>query len=114
MVGAVGKFQARKDRADALSCRHLHTCRLETPAFRRGQGLLSIPIHATLSPVKAKTISFEQLQRDKRRERLRDERRLARGEVTPEQLQRENSLFSPDAPVEIPKLWETLRAHYAK
>ena len=37
--------------------------------------------------VKAKTASFEKLQRDKRETRLRDERRLALGEVTPEQLQ---------------------------
>ena len=64
--------------------------------------------------MKVKTVSFEKLQRDKRRARLRDELRLARGEVTPEELQRENSLFPPDAPVEIPKLWETLREHYGK
>ncbi len=64
--------------------------------------------------MKPKTVSFETLQRDKRRDRRRDERRLARGEVTPEELQRENSLFPPDAPVEVPKLWQTLQEYYVK
>jgi hypothetical protein len=76
--------------------------------------LAFLRIHAMLCRVKVKTVSFEKLQRDKRKDRLRDERRLARGEVTPEELQRENSWFPPDAPVNIPALWETLEKHYAK
>jgi hypothetical protein len=38
-------------------------------------------------------VSFENLQRDKRRARLRDERRLAKGEVTAKQLEEEISLI---------------------
>jgi hypothetical protein len=64
--------------------------------------------------VEIRTVSFEALQRDKRRARLRDERRLARGEVTPEQLQRENSLISEDAKITIPDFCETLERYYGK
>jgi transcription elongation GreA/GreB family factor len=64
--------------------------------------------------VKAKTVSFEKLQRDKRRARLRDERRLARGEVTPEQLQEENSLVPMGATITIVNLCETLERYYGK
>ena len=38
-------------------------------------------------------VSFEELDREKRLERARDEERLLSGEVTPEQLQEENSIF---------------------
>jgi hypothetical protein len=64
--------------------------------------------------VKVKTVSFEKLLRDKRRARLRDERRLARGEVTPEQLQEENSLFPLGAKITIPDFCQTLERCYGK
>jgi hypothetical protein len=64
--------------------------------------------------VKGKTVSFEQLQRDKREARQRDELRLARGEVTPEQLEAENSLIPMDARFNIPGFCETLERYYGK
>jgi hypothetical protein len=64
--------------------------------------------------VKVKTVSFEKLQRDKRRARLRDERRLARGEVTPEQLEAENSLIPMGAKIEILNFCETMERYYGK
>lgn len=64
--------------------------------------------------MKVKTVSFEKLQRAKRRARARDERRLARGEVTPEQLEAENSLIPMDARITIPDFCQTLERHYGK
>jgi hypothetical protein len=64
--------------------------------------------------VKVKMVSFEKLQRDKRRARLRDERRLASGEVTPEQLQEENSLIPANARITIPNFCETMERHFGK
>jgi len=64
--------------------------------------------------VKVKEVSFERLQRDKRKVRLRDERRLALGLVTPEQLQKENSLIPANARITIPALCETLERYYGK
>ncbi|MCF7675581.1 MAG: hypothetical protein K9M97_09565 [Akkermansiaceae bacterium] len=64
--------------------------------------------------VEVKTVSFERLQRDKRKARLRDVRRLARGEVTPEQLQDENSLVPMNATISIIDLRETLERYYGK
>jgi hypothetical protein len=64
--------------------------------------------------VKVKVVSFERLQRDKRRARLRDERRLANGEVTPEQLQEENSLIPDNARITIPDFCQTLERYYGK
>ena len=61
-----------------------------------------------------KTVSFEKLQRDKRRARLRDERRLASGEVTPEQLEEENSMIPIGAKITIPNFCQTLERHYGK
>jgi hypothetical protein len=66
------------------------------------------------TPVKLKTVSFENLQRDKRRARLRDDRRLASGEVTPTQLQDENSLVPMSATITILNLRETLERYYGK
>ena len=62
----------------------------------------------------ARTVSFETLQNDKRRARMRDERRLARDEVTPEQLQRENSLVSTGTKITIPDFCATLERHYGR
>jgi len=67
-----------------------------------------------LSLMKVRTVSFEALQRDKRRARKRDELRLARGEVTPEQLQEENSLIPMGTKITILNLRETLERHYGK
>lgn len=64
--------------------------------------------------MKNKAVSFEVLQRDKRRARTRDERRLARGEVTPAQLQRENSLVTADMKITIPDFCETLERYYGR
>ena len=64
--------------------------------------------------MKVRTVSFEALQRDKRRARMRDERRLARGEVTPEQLQAENSLIPHNAVITIPDFCKTLELYYGK
>lgn len=64
--------------------------------------------------MKTKTVTFEELQRDKREARLRDEQRLARGEVTPEQLQEENSLIPKDAIITIPDFCETLERYYGE
>ena len=64
--------------------------------------------------MKVKTVSFEKLQRDKREARAEDARRLAAGEVTPEQLQEENSLVPMGAKITILNLRETLERHYGK
>ena len=64
--------------------------------------------------MKVKTVSFEKLQRDKRRARLRDERRLASGEVTPEQLEAENSMIPMGTNIEILNFCETMERYYGK
>ena len=64
--------------------------------------------------MKVKVVSFEELQRDKRRARLRDEQRLAGGEVTPEQLQEENPLIPRNAKITILNLRETMERYYGK
>ena len=64
--------------------------------------------------MKVKTVSFEKLQRDKRMARLRDERRLARGEVTPEQLAEESSLVPMGTKITIPDFCQTLERYYGK
>jgi hypothetical protein len=64
--------------------------------------------------VKVMTVSFQKLQRDKRRARLRDARRLARGEVTPEQLEVENSLIPMGARITIQDFCQTLVRYYGK
>jgi hypothetical protein len=45
---------------------------------------------------------------------LRDDRRLASGEVTPTQLQDENSLVPMSATITILNLRETLERYYGK
>jgi len=64
--------------------------------------------------MEVRTVSFEALQRDKRRARKRDELRLARGEVTPEQLQEENSLIPMGTKITILNFCETIERHYGK
>jgi hypothetical protein len=41
-------------------------------------------------------VSFEELDREHREERARDAERLRNGEITPEALQEENSIFPRD------------------
>jgi hypothetical protein len=43
------------------------------------------------------TITFEEIDREKRQSRARDAERLRTGEITPEALQEENSIFPMDA-----------------
>ena len=64
--------------------------------------------------VKVRTVSFEALQRDKRRARKRDELRLARGEVTAEQLEVENSFIPFSAKITIQDFSKTLERYYDK
>jgi hypothetical protein len=64
--------------------------------------------------MKVRTVSFEALQRDKRRARKRDELRLARGEVTPQQLEDETSRIPKDSKITIPGFYETIERHYGK
>ena len=64
--------------------------------------------------MKVRTVSFEALQRDKRRARKRDELKLARGEVTAEQLQEENSIIPLNAKVTILNLRDTMERYYGK
>ncbi len=59
-------------------------------------------------------VSFEALQRHKRRARKRDELSLACGEVTPEQLQEKNSFIPLNAKVSILNLRETMERYYGK
>lgn len=42
-------------------------------------------------------VTFEELDREKRQDRARDAERLRTGEITPEALQEENSIFPKDA-----------------
>lgn len=42
-------------------------------------------------------VTFEELDREKRLDRARDAERLRAGEITPEALQEENSIFPKDA-----------------
>ena len=64
--------------------------------------------------MEVRTVSFEALQRDKRRARKRDELRLARGEVTPEQLEEENSFIPLNAKITIQDFSKTLARYYDK
>ncbi len=59
-------------------------------------------------------VSFEKLQSDKRKARLRDERRLASGEVTPQELEEENSLIPMGTKITILNLRDTMERHYGK
>lgn len=64
--------------------------------------------------MRVRNVSFETLQRDKRRARKRDELRLVRGEVTPEQLEAETSRIPEDARITIPDFCETIERLYGK
>lgn len=62
--------------------------------------------------MKTEFVTFEELQADKRKARAEDARRLAAGEVTPEELQNENSFFPLGAEITIPDFAETLERYY--
>lgn len=64
--------------------------------------------------MKTEVLSFEKLQRDKREARKEDARRLAAGEVTPLQLQEENSLVPMGTKITIPDFCKTLERYYGK
>jgi hypothetical protein len=58
-----------------------------------------MPVALLYRNMAVETVTFEKLDREHREERLRDAERLRLGEVTPEQLQEENSLFSTEAKI---------------
>jgi len=63
--------------------------------------------------MKAKTISFQQIEEEHRRERAEDARRLALRLVTPEELQEENSMIPKNVPIRIENLAEYARRVYS-
>jgi hypothetical protein len=69
---------------------------------------------STVKTKEVRMVSFEELQRTKREARREDARRLAAGEVTPEQLQEENSLIPLGAKIEIVDLCGTMERYYGK
>jgi len=71
-------------------------------------------------PGMAKTVTYDEIRHMKAVDRKRDWDRLARGEVTPMQLQEENSIFSLEAfrkakivdfPAAIKRIARNLRMH---
>ena len=73
-----------------------------------------MPYASLVKTEEIREVSFEELQRTKREARLEDARRLAAGEVTPEQLQNENSLVPLGTKIEIVDLCETIERYYGK
>jgi len=63
--------------------------------------------------LKKETVSFDVLGRQKRQDRNKDARRLAAGEVTPSQLQDENSVFASKVQIRIISLAASIKRHYA-
>jgi len=59
--------------------------------------------------MKSPIVTFEELDREKRMDRARDAERLRIGEITPEALQEENSIFPKDAVITF-----DLIAHFKK
>ena len=64
--------------------------------------------------MKAETVSFEELDNEKRQERARDAERLRTGEITPEALQEENSIFPKDAVVTFDFIEYAKRVYLSK
>ncbi len=62
--------------------------------------------------MKLKTVTWDEIRRAKAADRVRDWKRLANGEITPEELQRENSPFPPNffAKARIVNLSQSLRS----
>ena len=59
-------------------------------------------------------VTFEELDREKRQARARDEERLRIGEITPEALQEENSIFPKDAVITFDFIEYAKRAYLPK
>lgn len=59
-------------------------------------------------------VTFEELDREKRMARARDTERLRTGEVTPEALQKENSIFPDGAVVTFDFIEYAKRAYLTK
>lgn len=64
--------------------------------------------------MKAETITFEKLQRDKREARAEDARRLQMQVVTPVQLEVENSLIPMETKVSVLRFSETVERYYGR
>lgn len=64
--------------------------------------------------VKPDTVSFEELDREHRLERARDAERLRTGEITPDALQEENSIFPRDAVITFDFIEYAKRAYLSK
>ena len=77
---------------------------------------LACPVHINRwnMGVKVKSVGLEKLQRDKRGARLWDERCLASGEVTPQELQEENSFVPMGERNTIPNFCETIERYYGR
>ena len=63
--------------------------------------------------MKAKTVTFKEIEEEHRRERAEDARRLASHLVTKEELQEENSLVPKHVPIRIENLAAYARRVYS-
>jgi len=63
--------------------------------------------------MKAKNVSFKEIEQEHRRLRAEDARRLALHLVTPEELQQENSLIPDHIPIRIKDLAAYARRVYS-
>ncbi len=62
----------------------------------------------------ASWVSFEELDHEKRLERARDAERLRTGEITPQALQEENSIFPKDAVITFDFIEYAKRAYLSQ
>lgn len=60
------------------------------------------------------TLTFEEIDREKRQARARDLERLRTGEITPEALQEENSIFPKDAVIKFDLIAHSKRLNRQK
>ena len=65
---------------------------------------------AMASPI----VTFEELDREKRQDRARDAERLRTGEITPEAIQEENSVFPKDAGITFDFIEYAKRAYLSE
>lgn len=105
------KTAARLPHTQLLKATDCSTTARQSPHSR---ALTLYQLAGGLAMVKIRTVSLEALQRDKRRTRERDELRLARGEVTQEQMEAVTSRIPSDAKITILNLRETLERYYGK
>jgi len=64
--------------------------------------------------MKSPTVTFEEVDREKRMDRARDAERLRIGEITPEALQEENSIFPKDAVIKFDLIAHLERLNHRK